>query len=97
PPLHSFPTRRSSDLAQATLAAVSAEQSTGMLVGSLSEADLADSRVLVGQFVAGTSVHVEGRIKNYGQLPGIEWQLVWPTVRAVEDRKSTRLNSSHVS
>lgn len=76
--------RATSGPAQAVLAAVSAEQSTGMLVESLPEPELANSGLSVDQFVAGTSVHAEGRIKNYGKLPGIEWQLVWPTARAVD-------------
>src|SRR5699024_8596092 len=76
--------RATSGPAQAVLAAISAEQYTGMMVASLSAAELAESGFLVGEFVAGTSVRAEGRIKNYGRLPGIEWQLIWPTARAVD-------------
>src|SRR5699024_12781863 len=83
-PLHSFPTRRSSDLGHCPLVA----QTSGFLVGALGRRD---SREIVG-FRRGP--RGAGADRDHHQGEDDLFHDVWSHGR---DRKSTRLNSSHVS
>src|SRR5206468_10345256 len=84
PDLHSFPTRRSSDLRQRQTVKVFAEMSREETVGAVA-LDLRGN-VAAGASTGGIAYMLPGRV---GDTP-----LIGCGVYA-EDRKSTRLNSSH--
>src|SRR5206468_5104532 len=88
--LHSFPTRRSSDLALPVLGP--------------SQTWLVLSSVVVGAFVPGIVVLVLGRVHELLVHHPAEHKTAWSVAttsfailqaKAPTDRKSTRLNSSH--
>src|SRR5204862_8070692 len=83
PALHSFPTRRSSDLATMATAAVVAGRSAER---TASAAALASNGDLLGTVFA----------TAFGNSTGTQFDNVWTAKDAALDRKSTRLNSSHV-
>src|SRR5207249_7602175 len=79
--LHSFPTRRSSDLSAATVAATRETATAGPTV--------------FGDFMGGSFV---ARARHGGSAQRLHSMSRRPRVRRPSaDRKSTRLNSSHVS
>src|SRR5690606_41796953 len=80
---HPFPTRRSSDLAQAAFAAISAALDCG--INFFDHADI---------YTRGKSEEVFGRYLR--DNPGLRDRLVLQSKVGIRDRKSTRLNSSHV-
>src|SRR5439155_14809309 len=95
-PLHSFPTRRSSDLIEALLKGASAEsRNPGKAAAGESRGVSIDSfAVDSGEIVAAggdtLNVHdIQFRIRNFSADRTADVEL--------KDRKSTRLNSSHVA
>src|SRR5207248_8410001 len=94
PPLHSFPTRRSSDLATITLA--DAWTSTTLAgIFAYARGDTGVTAASADRFVQA----VRGRVSQTSATRGFMWladPVAWErgTLRN-EDRKSTRLNSSH--
>src|SRR5690606_39474152 len=78
---HSFPTRRSSDLASLDV------------VHGFSSAVRCDDLIFVGGKMA---VDGEGRVLNSEDIVAQARTTMDNLKRAIKDRKSTRLNSSHV-
>src|SRR5690606_40247685 len=87
--IHSFPTRRSSDL-----------NSAGKpILGQIEKYDLTNVLVAVVRYFGGTKLGVGGLIDAYrtaAQLAIDNATIVEKQLLAHLDRKSTRLNSSHV-
>src|SRR5207249_8660138 len=95
PPLHSFPTRRSSDLIQSHPYAAARNSYNNIFAVSRIHADRMDSRMIVAP--AKPFLPLWPIPERFDQFPGSP-----SIIRAKEparnrDRKSTRLNSSHVS
>src|SRR5207245_8778182 len=92
PYLHSFPTRRSSDLdpKRALVAALRARPQT-MDVGEI------DGRLFVNIAGLGLDAYVASQFNASGASRRRLAGYVGCTARALLDRKSTRLNSSHGS
>src|SRR5207247_3378044 len=83
-PLHSFPTRRSSDLADHADLDVVAHAQQPLRV-----------RAGIGVAVAGEMQHLVIRDGRLLRSPGVIDPAAKQATVAYEDRKSTRLNSSH--
>src|SRR5690606_41946623 len=81
--LHSFPTRRSSDLEAVTEAASARAAGNG-----------AERYERTGEATGPRGVHV--RALRHRGAPGRRVQRLYGELGHAEDRKSTRLNSSHV-
>src|SRR5207249_10880091 len=94
--LHPFPTRRSSDLDIATGEGSVWVTSFGFPISRIDPA----SNKVVQQFVGegGDALRVgAGSVWLSNLKAGVVWRLDPLRIKAPQDRKSTRLNSSHVS
>src|SRR5699024_11716819 len=91
--LHSFPTRRSSDLS----AQIGPIESTCPMLSS----DISHGAGVVARRRSAASFGVItfpfGMVLKSGGIGGSPASIIWRSQRSSLDRKSTRLNSSHVS
>src|SRR5207249_10879924 len=93
PPPHSFPTRRSSDLLPAVGGFAHHPKSFALQDRSQR---LSEAEVVVGEENADRH-HVSKGMATCTLVPRPGAEMIWKLPRTASDRKSTRLNSSHVS